>query len=212
MTFVTKNFCWQDESPWNKKFAIQNFETSWQFFFKRKSNDSQPALEITIASKLQKIQIGLTVSRIFITDFIDFSNKIKKNLLIIWATLDSWASYEVEFSRTSFDQPANFAGECPPTETPTQKLDSWFFMFNFPEICSSLVSLQIIFAALPSELSIQKPKNPGIQPINIWPFLTDIDHWILINRQTREFLVELQPKKLKVKPSLAFFEGTYGLF
>ena len=43
-----------------------------------------------------------------------------------------------------------------------------------------------------------------IQPMNIWPFLTDNDHWILINRQTREFLLELQPKKLKVKPSLAF--------
>ena len=69
MTFVTKNYCWQDESPWNKKFAIRNFETSSQLFFKRKSNDSQPALEISIASKLQKTRIDWTVSKIIITDF-----------------------------------------------------------------------------------------------------------------------------------------------
>ena len=45
-----------------------------------------------------------------------------------------------------------FARGCPPTQTPTQKLKSRFLKFSSQEIGSSLISLQMIFWALPSEL------------------------------------------------------------
>ena len=59
---------------------------------------------------------------------------------------------------------------CPPTQTPTQMLKSGFLIFRTQEIGSSLVSFQMIFEALQSELfnfhfiSSKILKNPGIQP------------------------------------------------
>ena len=41
---------------------------------------------------------------------------------------------------------------CPLTQTPTQKFKSWFSMFTSQGIASSLVSFQMIFEALQSEL------------------------------------------------------------
>ena len=47
-----------------------------------------------------------------------------------------------------------FVASCPPTQTPTQMLKRWFSIFSTQGIGSSLVSFQIIFEALQSELVI----------------------------------------------------------
>ena len=46
----------------------------------------------------------------------------------------------------------NFVRWCPPTQTPTQKLDIGFSMFSYQEIGPRLVSFQMIFEALQSDL------------------------------------------------------------
>ena len=56
-----------------------------------------------------------------------------------------FASKDVEFYCASFDIYEKFAGECPPTQTPTQKLKSEFLKFSLQEISSSLVPLEMIF-------------------------------------------------------------------
>ena len=54
---------------------------------------------------------------------------------------------------TSIDQCENFVWECPPNQTPTQKLISEFSIFGSQlSLVSSLVSFQMIFKALQSEL------------------------------------------------------------
>ena len=58
----------------------------------------------------------------------------------------------MEFYCASFDIYEKFAGGCPPTQTPTQKLKSGFPTSNSQGIASSLVSFQMIFEALQSEL------------------------------------------------------------
>ena len=99
MTFETKNCCWQDGSPLNKKFAIRHFEMFSQSFFKRSNNNSQPALEITIASKLQKTPIEWTVSKNFITIKKNLKIKFWKNIcLSIWPLL---ADVDPRFSMNS---------------------------------------------------------------------------------------------------------------
>ena len=45
-----------------------------------------------------------------------------------------------------------FVEWCQPTQTPTQKLKRWFFRFSSQEIGSSMISLEMIFEALRSEL------------------------------------------------------------
>ena len=45
-----------------------------------------------------------------------------------------------------------FVEWCPPSQTPTQNLKIWFSMFGSQEIGSALVSFQMIFEALQSEL------------------------------------------------------------
>ena len=62
-------------------------------------------------------------------------------------------SKDAKFYCASFDKDEKFVGRCPPTQTPTQKLKSEFFKFRSQEISSSLVSSEMIFEALQSELS-----------------------------------------------------------
>ena len=61
-------------------------------------------------------------------------------------------SKDVEFYCASFDIYEKFAGECPPTQTPTQKLKSGFSIFNSQGMGLSLVWLKMIFEVLQSEL------------------------------------------------------------
>ena len=61
-------------------------------------------------------------------------------------------SKDLEFSSTSFDPNEKSAGGCPPTQTPTRKSKIRFSMFSSQEIGSGLVSFQMIFEALQSEL------------------------------------------------------------
>ena len=77
------------------------------------------------------------------------------------------------FSCASFELCKKFFAGCPPTQTPTQKFKSEFWIFSSQEIGSILVSLEMIFEALQSSQAIQiqvwlalfkSPKNPGIQP------------------------------------------------
>ena len=61
-------------------------------------------------------------------------------------------SKDVDFFRASFDICEKFVPSCPLTQTPTQKLKSGFSTSNSQGIASSLVSFQMIFEALQSEL------------------------------------------------------------
>ena len=82
---------------------------------------------------------------------------------------------DVEFLCASFDLDQKFARGCPPTQTPTQKLKSGFLRFSSQEIGSSLLSLEVIFEALQSELprfnlhalSLKIPKIPEFNLVMI---------------------------------------------
>ena len=65
--------------------------------------------------------------------------------------MTTFISKDVEFYCASFDIYEKFAGGCPLTQTPTQKLKSGFPTSNSQGIASSLVSFQMIFEALQSE-------------------------------------------------------------
>ena len=61
-------------------------------------------------------------------------------------------SNDRNFYCASFGLYAKFVGQCPPTPTPTQKFKNGFSILSSQEIGSSLVSLEMIFQALHSEL------------------------------------------------------------
>ena len=90
-------------------------------------------------------------------------------------------SEDVEFYCASFEIFEKFVGECPSTQTPTQKLWSQFLKFSSEKISSSWVSLEMIFEALQSELfrfkfhslGLKIFKNPGIQPSYILFYLPE---------------------------------------
>ena len=73
---------------------------------------------------------------------------------------ETWTK-RCDFLCASFDVYGKFVGRCPPTQTPTRKLNSGFLRFNSKEIGSSLVSLQTIFEALQSELFRYKSHSLG---------------------------------------------------
>ena len=66
----------------------------------------------------------------------------------------------VKFNWASFDVCGKFAGGCPPAQTPTQKSNSWIPMLTSQGIGSSLVSFQMTFWALQSELFRLKFEGP----------------------------------------------------
>ena len=65
---------------------------------------------------------------------------------------DDFLSTGLDLSYASFDPYEKFGGGCPPTQTPTQKFKIGFSMFSSQEIGSGLVSFQMIFEALQSDL------------------------------------------------------------
>ena len=77
---------------------------------------------------------------------------------------------------------ANFVGQCPPTPTPTQKFKNVFSIFSSQEIGSSLVSLEMIFRALHSELFRFKFHSLGSKIEKIPEFsLTITVKWFFIS-------------------------------
>ena len=58
----------------------------------------------------------------------------------------------MEFYYASFGLCEKFVRGCPPTQMPTQKLKIPFLRFNSPEIGSSLISSEMVFEALQSEI------------------------------------------------------------
>ena len=79
-------------------------------------------------------------------------------------------SKDVEFYCASFDIYEKFAGACPPTQTPTQKLKSWFSMSSSQGIASSLISFEMIFRVLQSELFRFKFKSLSSKIVKIPEF------------------------------------------
>ena len=75
-----------------------------------------------------------------------------KRLDMVRLNTISLVSKDVEFSCTSFDPCEKFVGRFPPTQTPTQKFKIEFSMSSSQEIGSGLVSFEMIFEALQSEL------------------------------------------------------------
>ena len=69
-------------------------------------------------------------------------------------------SKDVEFYSASFELYEKFVGVCPPMRTPTQKFKNGFSIFDSHGISSGLISFEIIFEALQSELfSFKKVTN-----------------------------------------------------
>ena len=93
-------------------------------------------------------------------------------------------SKDGKFYFASFCLYKKFVGRCLPTPTPTQKLKNEFSILSSQEIGSSLVSLELNFQALQSELKIMKiPEfnlaisfGPNEMTHIIWAMLYDMIH------------------------------------
>ena len=83
--------------------------------------------------------------------------------------------------------------ECPATQTPTQKLEIGFSMFSSQEIGPSLVSFQMIFEALQSELFRFKFHSLGSKILKIpefnlvMPYL--LEHFLIHHAQGSTMMV-----------------------
>ena len=93
-------------------------------------------------------------------------------------SVTTFISKDVEFYCASFDIYEKFAGACPPTQTPTQKLKSWFSMSSSQGIASSLISFEMIFRVLQSELFRFKFKSLSSKIVKIPEFNLRIPYCI----------------------------------
>ena len=62
-------------------------------------------------------------------------------------------SKDAQFNFASFDMYEKFVQDCPPTQTPTQKFQNEFLRSGSHGIIDILVSIEMIFQALKTELS-----------------------------------------------------------
>ena len=84
-------------------------------------------------------------------------------------------SKDMKFSRTFFDPYLEFVVRCSPTQTPThcstQMLKSVFSIFSSQDMGSSLVSFQMVFEALKSELFKFELHSLGLKLLKISEFI-----------------------------------------
>ena len=135
-------------------------------------------------------------------------------------SVTTFISKDVEFYCASFDIYEKFAGACPPTQTPTQKLKSWFSMSSSQGIASSLISFEMIFRVLQSELFRFKFKSLSSKIVKIPEFNLVMGKGSLWSRfssavfefrelSTFQILTSL---KLQVQYSIPSFSRGFRLF